>query len=175
MHSNCVLQAAPMLAARPTSLRKPSGGSQPLHIVWLTSRHVIFSSCLLGAGSISIAGGGSTPANYTFLLDSDDGSQLYIDAKLVISDLGMCCGLTSATPSVQRTYYLPSKARPMSPLGAMSDCMLKRARWGRCIAWTYRCCAHQPCPAMLPPSPRGTLACLEPTPPATSNLEPRHP
>ncbi len=41
------------------------------------------------AGSIRIPGSSSSQAsNYTFSMDSDDGSQLYIDGVLVIDDAG---------------------------------------------------------------------------------------
>ena len=40
------------------------------------------------AGSISLPGNGSKALNYTFSMDSDDGSQLYINGLLVINDAG---------------------------------------------------------------------------------------
>ncbi len=47
---------------------------------------------------------GSKAANYTFALESDDGSQLYIHGKLVVADPGAsrCGGLAQADLSALR-------------------------------------------------------------------------
>ncbi len=44
------------------------------------------TSDMLDAGSLNIPG--VAPANFTFLLDSDDGSLLMLDGNVVISDPG---------------------------------------------------------------------------------------
>ncbi len=41
---------------------------------------------VMNAGFINIPGSGSKALNYTFSMDSDDGSQLYMDGVLVIND-----------------------------------------------------------------------------------------
>ena len=52
---------------------------------------------------------GTATVNYTFLLESDDGSQMYLDSKLVVSDPGTRCshaGCHIRQPSLHHRRHL---------------------------------------------------------------------
>ena len=77
--------------------------------------------CICAAGILTLPG--TSSATYTFVLDSDDGSQLYIDNNLLIDDDGVVSsGRSESVLEVLALASMPSLRPILAVLPRESCC-----------------------------------------------------